>query len=293
MPTEFERRLGHERLRRDVDRRNEHGQTKTILSGPPTTCTSSITFAVSADRGDLKVGNSYVAIVDGYTATNLSAVKRDQRAVESSGNPTAPSWQWLCSFGALPEDTLSTLLDVLQTIPRQPTHVPNADASTAPDAGVSSNSDDAAALDASSDAATELSDGHTEAGLVDASPSTSAVDASPPDASPVDAATDASTQSGADAASSGASTVETTGDLVPLDSGLLGLNLRDGASSVDAGVATQPADPTTVSDAASTDEVAASALEFLLEIAKDPTTPGPATLVQSRLGTLRGCVALP
>lgn len=269
---------------------------KVVLSGPATTCTSSITFAVSADRGDLEVGNSYAAIVDGYTGSSLSAVKGNLRAQKSEGSPTSPSWQWLCSFGALPEDALSDLLNLVREVPRQ---TPAAGGSA--DAGTSSSGTE---YDASMNQA-----GSSDAG--DSGPIDSG-DGLMSDASPLDAAPDAAPEPAAEAdatvvdAAAPSVTVDagtgTQTSLAPvaLDSGLLELNGLDASASGDAGMSSQTTGDTSqttaansTSSAVSSEMALMSALEELIRISKESSTPAPATLAQSRLGTLRGCVVLP
>lgn len=209
----------------DVTESDQNVEPKVVLSGPPTSCTSSITFAVSADRGALRFDRVYVGLIDGYTASGLKATRANGRAVELNGSDAAPSWQWLCSFGGVSKDTLSDLLDIAAQIPRH---------SSAPPAP---STDGGNVLDAGFDA-----------------------DTGPADAS--DAGPDADiAQTRADASSSA----------------------WDAASS------------TTTSSTSSETETSdpVSGLETLFEASKEPATPTPVQLVQSRLITLRGCIALP
>lgn len=287
---------------------------KSALSGPPTTCTSATTFAVSAERGSLEVGNSYVALVDGYTESELSAVKRDQRPVQTNGSPATPRWQWLCSFGQLSEPVLQDLLDITQAIARLPAPTPDPSTgsptapSTVPDAALpvhdaalpnstdvtSSHTENEAgsALDAGTvfqDASfdpTTAGDASVDAAarLLDASARTSAPDGNV-ESSPLDPSTvDPSTAAFLDAAS------ETQWNVTLSD---VGTANADAASLwEDSG---PPFDASSASDgaASSPDENPRSALELLVEVSKEQTAPAPAKLVQSRLSTLRGCVALP
>lgn len=211
----------------------KHIEAQVVLSAPPTSCTSSITFAVSPDRGQLKFDRVYVGLIDGYTAGGLKAKRANRRAVELDGNDVEPSWQWLCSFGGVSKDTLRDLVDIAAQIPRR--------SSTPPVASADGGDVLDAALDASNSEALDTD-------IADAS----------------------------DAAIDGDDPIQTDA------SGL----------APDAGSGTTTSGANTSSPNAETSEPS-SALDTLLEISKEPTTPGPVQLVQSGLVTMRGCIALP
>jgi hypothetical protein len=286
-------------------------EPKAVISGRPTTCTSSITFSVSADRGKLELGHSYVALVDGYTAQSLMSSKTGKRPVTTNGSAASPAWQWLCSFGGLPKATLSDLLSIAQEIARASPTSPLADAGVneqpdgsvdsttdAPDAqsgpeldandGTSLESDANLSNEVGSDAAMPDDSAARDAAVFDSALADSAMDDDAADSALLDAALVADAAVSRASSSDAAATVNETQSSTeaPDASGAATESLSStssGSGTVNPGA-----------DAALPDTmVIRSALETLLEIAKQDEIPTPALLVQSSLGTLRGCVALP